>query len=135
VSEQRTKPCLAAQENTQLFGGAIPSEDEYRRALSLVYSRTFDFSELIGEHVFIPFVVRSHQRSPDHRLVTRRRIRLVMRLGAQTFINIPSVVRTRRISSITRSTTRGRRRALTATTTTRTASNSWPALTTTKEKK
>jgi len=44
------------QENKQLFGGAIPSEDEYRRALSLVYSRTFDFSELIGEHVFIPFV-------------------------------------------------------------------------------
>lgn len=44
------------QENTQLFGGSIPSEEEYRRALSLVYSRTFDFSELIGEHVFIPFV-------------------------------------------------------------------------------
>jgi hypothetical protein len=51
---------VRAQENTQLFGRSIPSEEEYRRALSLVYSRTFDFSELIGEHVFIPFVVLAH---------------------------------------------------------------------------
>jgi hypothetical protein len=56
-----------AQENTQLFGGSIPSEEEYRRALSLVYSRTFDFSELIGEHVFIPFVVLAHTaHAPPH---------------------------------------------------------------------